>query len=96
MDLSSGITLIIIFIISICTLALSQTGDGISVVTLGLILIIICVFIKHGVDLKLIFRFLDEYDSMYTYDAMQEVIVLNQQKDLLNKITADALVIKTV
>lgn len=91
MDLSSVITLIIIIIVSTCTIAFAHIGDGVSVVTFGLIMICICILIKHSVDLQLIGIFLSDYDEMYTYDAVQELYVLNQQKELLNKKTAAAL-----
>jgi hypothetical protein len=90
-DVSSVITWGFILLILLCTVLFAYSGNPLTAVTLGFTLIVICVLTKHAVDLAIINKHLQDYDEMYTFDATQEISVLEQQRALVDSKTAAAL-----
>jgi len=79
-DVSSVVTWGLILLILLCMILFAYSGNPVTVVTFGFTLIAICILTKHAVDLAVLNKHLADYDDMYTYDATQEINVLEQQK----------------
>ena len=81
-DITSLITLIAILLICIFTsIYLYFVHDsGMTAITFCIMLIVSCVLIKHSVDLDLSKRHLNDYDDMFTYDTIHELVALQDLK----------------
>lgn len=90
--MTSLITLIAILLICIFTsIYLYFVHDsGITAITFCIMLIVACVLIKHSVDMDLHKRHMNDYDDMFTYDTVHELVALHDLKAQLEKKNASA------
>jgi len=78
-SVSTAITGFAIFVIVVATVIFAQTGDGMTSVTVGMILVLICLLIKQGVDLAVLDRNLVAFDRLYTNMTINTLSEINEK-----------------